>query len=117
MPKCALGAGTHINSRALAALQLGAFATCITGQHKTAADTAAAHKRDQQRGRELHGAAIGTAGQYIFDFATVVLEIVLGRNVEAEFEAKHGEDANAWVNGQTPDKLTLPNKRATCSIA
>ncbi len=97
MPKCALGAGTHINSRALAALQLGALAAFITGQHKTAADTAAVHKRDQQRGRELHRAAIGTAGQYIFDFATVVLKIVLGRNVQAEFEAKHGENASAWA--------------------
>ncbi len=97
MPKRALGAGTHINARALAALQLRAFATCITGQHKAAADTTAAHKRREQRGRELHGAAIGTARQDIFDFSTVVLEIVLGRNVEAEFETKHGENASAWA--------------------
>jgi hypothetical protein len=97
MPKSSLGACGAAHCRASPALQLRPFATCITGQHKAASDTTAAHKRREQRGRELHRTAIGTAGQDIFDFATVVLEIVLGRNVEAEFEAEHGENASVWA--------------------
>ena len=78
----------------LALRQLCGFAVFITGQDKGTPDAPTGHKWRKKPGRELHGASISTFGNDFVDTTAVVLQILLGREVQVEIKAIHRQDAS-----------------------
>jgi hypothetical protein len=64
----------------------------ITSQNKVATDAASRDKWLEQQRRKLNCGSIGTSGKHFVHAASVVLEVLLRRQVYAEFKPVHHAD-------------------------
>jgi hypothetical protein len=107
-------------------VQLSVFIILVARQRKAAGDSIVSHKPLEQRGGKLDGFAGGTLDHDIADAPPVVFQVLLGRDVELEFESVHdgvrmgrslggpedfAVDAGSWMPFPAARNRNLPGHR------